>query len=45
MKDFTGPNSSQPFSYIDSKGVAIQTVINSAKFNSMQSWIQMVTES
>jgi|GEM_PF-1285053 len=34
VKDFTGPNSSQPFSYIDSRGVAVQVIVNSAKFNS-----------
>lgn len=34
VKDFTGPNSSQAFSYIDARGVPVQTIVNSAKFNS-----------
>lgn len=34
VSDFTGPNSSQIFSFIDSLGNAVQTVVNSAKFNS-----------
>jgi len=34
VSDFTGPNSSQIFSFIDSRGNVVQTVVNSAKFNS-----------
>lgn len=34
VPDFTGPNSSQPFSYIDRDGNVVQTVVNAAKFNS-----------
>ncbi|MGB0580184.1 MAG: hypothetical protein ACPGVU_10830, partial [Limisphaerales bacterium] len=34
VSDFTGPNSSQTFSFIDALGNVVQTVVNSAKFNS-----------
>jgi hypothetical protein len=34
VPDFTGPNSSQPFSFIDVNGNVVQTVVNAAKFNS-----------